>query len=336
MLREVLRPRAVAIARRADTAIHGERPWTQFLVFATVGLGNVAIDAGVFALIVMSTGWREQPLALVASLIGFSAGAVHSYLWNANVTFRRSGRGHPRLSIGKFVVATAFAASLSAVLFASVMALVPANGMRLVLAKLVATLGSMVANFVVMRQWVFAEPGTRGPRSLVVEEVRLAQVRAASALARGRGRLRSSAARYLGARRNASTSRAVRPWGNYAVLETESDHQVKRLELSPGHRLSYQTHRFRSEHWYVVAGSGHAVLDGAIREIRPGQAVDVGIGVAHRLENTGDRELVIIEVQSGTYFGEDDIVRLDDDYGRGGGSERRDERADASPAERSS
>lgn len=108
-----------------------------------------------------------------------------------------------------------------------------------------------------------------------------------------------------------------RPWGNYTVLDdTANDHKVKRIVVSPGKRLSYQTHKFRAEHWYVVSGTATVVLDGRTRDVGPGESVDITIGAAHRCENHGSVPVVFIEVQRGTYFGEDDIVRLEDDFGR--------------------
>ena len=107
-----------------------------------------------------------------------------------------------------------------------------------------------------------------------------------------------------------------RPWGSYLVLADEQDHKVKRIVVRPGNRISYQRHERRSEHWFVVAGSGVVTLDATSRTVAPGDAVDVAVGVAHRIENLGQEDLVFIEVQHGEYFGEDDIVRLDDDYGR--------------------
>lgn len=109
-----------------------------------------------------------------------------------------------------------------------------------------------------------------------------------------------------------------RPWGAYRVLEAGEGYQVKRLEIAPGRRLSYQTHAFRSEHWTVVAGTGTATLEGQPIALEPGISVDVPVQAAHRLENTGVDLLVLIEVQRGTYLGEDDIVRVEDDYGRAG------------------
>ncbi len=107
-----------------------------------------------------------------------------------------------------------------------------------------------------------------------------------------------------------------RPWGTYTVLEDAPDHKVKRIEVRPGARLSYQRHERRAEHWFVVRGTGRVVLDGDVVELAAGQAVDIPAETAHRIENPGDETLVFIEVQHGTYFGEDDIIRLEDDYGR--------------------
>ena len=110
---------------------------------------------------------------------------------------------------------------------------------------------------------------------------------------------------------------AVRPWGAYTVLTEGEGFKVKTIEVDPGQRLSYQRHARRSEHWFVVAGEGVVTLDGDRVEVRAGKAVDVPRGTAHRIHNTGAVPLVFVEVQHGDYFGEDDITRLDDDYGRG-------------------
>src|SRR5262245_58596914 len=108
----------------------------------------------------------------------------------------------------------------------------------------------------------------------------------------------------------------VRPWGNCRVLDEGDGFKVKRIEVRPGCRLSYQTHAKRSEHWIVVAGVATCLLGDATIVAEPGDTVDVEIGVPHRICNAHDEELVIIEVQRGAYTGEDDIVRLEDDYGR--------------------
>ncbi len=108
-----------------------------------------------------------------------------------------------------------------------------------------------------------------------------------------------------------------RPWGTYLVLDDEaSDHKVKRIVVFPGKRLSYQRHAKRAEHWFVVAGTAKVTLDGVDRTVTAGEAIDISIGTAHRIENIGTDNVVFVEVQHGTYFGEDDIVRLEDDYGR--------------------
>lgn len=107
-----------------------------------------------------------------------------------------------------------------------------------------------------------------------------------------------------------------RPWGRYSVLHDAPDHKVKQIVVKPGTRLSYQQHARRSEHWFIVGGHGVVTLDGALVPVAPGAAVDIPKGSAHRIENTGHEPLVFIEVQHGDYFGEDDIVRLEDDFGR--------------------
>ena len=112
----------------------------------------------------------------------------------------------------------------------------------------------------------------------------------------------------------------VRPWGSYTVLDDAETHKVKRIVVRPGQRLSYQLHHQRAEHWVVVAGTALVTLDGEEHVVDPGRAIDIPLGGAHRIENSGTEDLVFIEVQLGTYFGEDDIVRLDDDYGRAGAS----------------
>lgn len=111
---------------------------------------------------------------------------------------------------------------------------------------------------------------------------------------------------------------STRPWGHYEVLADEATFKVKSLTVLPGKRLSYQFHRARSEHWFVISGSGAVTLDGDEHRVASGSSVDVPVGVAHRVENSGSEPLVFIEVQHGTSFLEEDIVRLDDDYGRSG------------------
>jgi len=107
-----------------------------------------------------------------------------------------------------------------------------------------------------------------------------------------------------------------RPWGNFTVLDEAAGYKVKRIEVLPQKRLSYQKHKHRSEHWMVVAGSAKVTIEGRETILDSGSTVDVPAGSAHRIENVGSEKLVFIEIQRGTYLGEDDIQRLQDDYGR--------------------
>lgn len=107
-----------------------------------------------------------------------------------------------------------------------------------------------------------------------------------------------------------------RPWGSYTVIDEGSDYKVKRIEVLGQKRLSYQRHKFRGEHWYVVAGTGIVTLDGVDHEVKVGEAIDIPQGAAHRMANHGETLLVFVEVQRGSYLGEDDIERLQDDFGR--------------------
>ena len=107
-----------------------------------------------------------------------------------------------------------------------------------------------------------------------------------------------------------------RPWGTFTVLDEAPTHKVKRIEVLPGKRLSYQRHSRRSEHWMAVSGRARVTLDGVEVLIAAGQTVDIPAGTAHRIENIGETDLVFIEIQQGSYFGEDDIERLQDDFGR--------------------
>ena len=107
-----------------------------------------------------------------------------------------------------------------------------------------------------------------------------------------------------------------RPWGTFTVLDQGDGFKVKRIEVLPGKRLSYQKHAQRAEHWVVVNGTAKVTLDDREIIVETGQAVDIAVGSAHRVENPGRELLVFIEVQRGNYLGEDDIVRLQDDFGR--------------------
>lgn len=107
-----------------------------------------------------------------------------------------------------------------------------------------------------------------------------------------------------------------RPWGNFTVLDEGESFKVKRIEVLAGKRLSYQKHAHRGEHWFVVRGTAKVTLDGKEIIVRTGEAIDIPLGAAHRVENLGEDLMVFIEVQQGDYLGEDDIVRLEDDFGR--------------------
>jgi mannose-6-phosphate isomerase-like protein (cupin superfamily) len=110
----------------------------------------------------------------------------------------------------------------------------------------------------------------------------------------------------------------ARPWGSFQVLEEGSGYKVKRLVVQPGQRLSLQRHRFRAEHWIVIAGSPRVRVGGRTRRLKARATVTIPKGAWHRIENPGRIAVVIIEVQHGLYLGEDDIIRRQDDYGRAG------------------
>lgn len=110
--------------------------------------------------------------------------------------------------------------------------------------------------------------------------------------------------------------RTARPWGFYDILDLDDTHQTKSITILPGEQLSYQSHDKRSEHWVIVSGSGDLTLDGVVSEVTYGEHIWIPVGSKHRLKNTGRFPLVFIEVQVGTSFDENDIVRYSDDYGR--------------------
>ena len=107
-----------------------------------------------------------------------------------------------------------------------------------------------------------------------------------------------------------------RPWGFYIVLSDEPDHKVKRIVVYPDKRLSLQRHRRRSEHWHIVNGNALVTLNDKQIPLKKGMSIDIPAGAAHRIKNTGLENLVFIEIQQGDYFGEDDIERLEDDFGK--------------------
>ena len=108
-----------------------------------------------------------------------------------------------------------------------------------------------------------------------------------------------------------------RPWGSFTVLDEGAGFKVKRIEVLPGKRLSYQKHRHRNEHWFVVTGTAKVTLNDETIFVETDKTIDIKIGDAHRVENPSETEdLIFIEIQRGDYLGEDDIIRLEDDFGR--------------------
>ena len=107
-----------------------------------------------------------------------------------------------------------------------------------------------------------------------------------------------------------------RPWGRYFVLQDESNFKIKRIEVEPGQRLSYQYHNKRSETWIVIKGTALVTINNNIKDYKEGETVIIPLKAKHRVENKSNSLLIFIEVQTGSYFGEDDIIRLNDDYGR--------------------
>ena len=109
---------------------------------------------------------------------------------------------------------------------------------------------------------------------------------------------------------------AIRPWGEYTVLLDNNDCKVKQIKVNPGQRLSYQYHNKRKENWTIVSGNLTIVLDDEKVFRSPGESITIPLGAKHRAWNETDEEVIFIEVQTGTYFGEDDIIRIEDDYKR--------------------
>ena len=125
------------------------------------------------------------------------------------------------------------------------------------------------------------------------------------------------ARRYLDVYRKILDDReSYRPWGHYENLLERDDHKVKEIIVKPGKRLSLQQHQHRAEHWTVVSGVAQVTVGEQETLLKPGQTVEIPKGAVHRIMNPGNIPLVFVEVQTGEYFGEDDIIRLEDDYGR--------------------
>ena len=107
----------------------------------------------------------------------------------------------------------------------------------------------------------------------------------------------------------------TRPWGFYRVIEESFDYKVKYICVSPNQKLSYQKHAQRAEHWFIVSGKALVTINGVEFDLIAGESVSIEIGSLHRIEAVDDI-VEFIEIQTGTYFGEDDIIRVEDDYGR--------------------
>ena len=120
-----------------------------------------------------------------------------------------------------------------------------------------------------------------------------------------------------GARQAVQHPRDYRPWGHYETLALAPRFQVKRIVVHPGAALSLQSHHHRSEHWIVVAGTARVTVDDEVRLVTENQSVYIPLGAVHRMENPGKVDMVLIEVQTGAYLEEDDIVRYEDVYARG-------------------
>ena len=117
-------------------------------------------------------------------------------------------------------------------------------------------------------------------------------------------------------KKNGNEEDSQRPWGFYEILSDEKTHKVKRITVYPKKRLSYQRHFKRAEHWFIVCGNSTVVLNEKEHKLSKGESINIPLKAWHRIENTSAENLVFIEVQTGDYFGEDDIERSDDDYGR--------------------
>lgn len=115
---------------------------------------------------------------------------------------------------------------------------------------------------------------------------------------------------------NAIDLDAQRPWGYYEVLLDEEYTKVKQITVEPGQRLSYQSHKHREEFWTCVKGTLTVILDGRELYVPAGNSIHIPLGAKHRMWNKEEEDLKVVEVQVGSYFGEDDIVRYEDDYER--------------------
>ena len=107
-----------------------------------------------------------------------------------------------------------------------------------------------------------------------------------------------------------------RPWGEYFIISDEENHKIKKIVIRPSKRISLQKHFKRSEHWYIVSGKAIVTLNNSKISLCKGESIDIPVKSVHRIENQEKSDLVFIEIQIGSYFGEDDIERIEDDFGR--------------------
>ena len=110
--------------------------------------------------------------------------------------------------------------------------------------------------------------------------------------------------------------KTFRPWGSYISIAEGTSWQVKRINVNPGASLSLQKHNFRTEHWIIVSGEALVEIGKKIKKLQKNESTYIPLGCKHRLSNPGREPLILIEVQSGNYLGEDDIIRFEDKYGR--------------------
>tara|TARA_Y100000034_G_scaffold121111_1_gene164929 strand:+ start:1873 stop:2226 length:354 start_codon:yes stop_codon:yes gene_type:complete len=107
-----------------------------------------------------------------------------------------------------------------------------------------------------------------------------------------------------------------RPWGTYEILQERENYKLKEIVVNPGQRLSYQSHHKRTEVWVIISGEGIVTLEEQSLDCFPGRSFFIPKEARHRVKCTGNKPLVFVEVQTGDYFGEDDIIRFEDDYDR--------------------
>lgn len=131
----------------------------------------------------------------------------------------------------------------------------------------------------------------------------------------GGGKIQSSS-RLLSKYANELQSKNYRPWGYFTVIEEGKGFKLKKVLVKPKQKLSLQLHQKRAEHWVVLRGKARIILNNKVFNLKQHQSIDIPIGSKHRLENPATKNLEIIEIQSGDYLKEDDIIRFEDKYGR--------------------